>query len=384
MWGTLQRWAGMPSYQDTLDRRQAELLQLVELGLLVTALLGMPILFFVPMPTLGRLIIALLLGVMSLASLGALWMLRSGRAESSATLLACALVVVLCTMLYGNTLANSAVPMFCLALPISLGGLLAGRRGLSLALGLSIVGVALALTLERLGAPGVGFAAATGDATAGVIISFALVAGLLAMLIDSMRSLVVDALNARRNRERELESLSHRLEAAVYERTADLEMALANLELRAADQQRLLADNQRQHVLIRELSVPVLPLSASTVVMPLVGGLDADRIAMVQARALEAIERLAARRLLLDITGVPLVDTHVAQGLIQTLTAARLLGAEVVLVGVRPEVAQAVVGLGVDLQAMRSYADLQTALGEIGLDLPHRRATPGRRTQLQD
>lgn len=384
MWGTLQRWAGMPSYQDTLDRRQAELLQLVELGLLVTALLGMPILFFVPMPTLGRLIIALLLGVMSLASLGALWMLRSGRAESSETLLACALVVVLCTMLYGNTLANSAVPMFCLALPISLGGLLAGRRGLSLALGLSIVGVALALTLERLGAPGVGFAAATGDATAGVIISFALVAGLLAMLIDSMRSLVVDALNARRNRERELESLSHRLEAAVYERTADLEMALANLELRAADQQRLLADNQRQHVLIRELSVPVLPLSASTVVMPLVGGLDADRIAMVQARALEAIERLAARRLLLDITGVPLVDTHVAQGLIQTLTAARLLGAEVVLVGVRPEVAQAVVGLGVDLQAMRSYADLQTALGEIGLDLPHRRATPGRRTQLQD
>jgi rsbT co-antagonist protein RsbR len=155
-------------------------------------------------------------------------------------------------------------------------------------------------------------------------------------------------------------------------------MALNNLEQRAADQQRLLAENERQQALIRDLSVPVLPLSASTVVMPLVGALDGERLRIVQAQALGAIERLSARRLLLDITGVPQIVTPLAPGLIQTLEAARLLGAEVVLVGVRPEVAQSVVGLGVDLHAMRSYADLQTALGAIGLDTNGRRAISNR------
>jgi rsbT co-antagonist protein RsbR len=156
--------------------------------------------------------------------------------------------------------------------------------------------------------------------------------------------------------------MSRRLETTVRERTADLEMALGSLEVRAAEQERLLAENDRQQRAIRELSVPVLPISATTLVMPLVGALDGERLLILQDRALEAIERVAARRLLLDITGVPLVDSYVAQGLIRTLQAARLLGAEVALVGVRPEVAQSIVGLGIDLTGMRTYADLQSAL----------------------
>jgi rsbT co-antagonist protein RsbR len=66
--------------------------------------------------------------------------------------------------------------------------------------------------------------------------------------------------------------------------------------------------------------------------------------------------------LIIDITGVPVVDTQVAQGLLQVVDAARLLGAEVVLVGIRPEVAQALVGLGVDMHAVRTFSDLQSVL----------------------
>jgi rsbT co-antagonist protein RsbR len=113
---------------------------------------------------------------------------------------------------------------------------------------------------------------------------------------------------------------------------------------------------------IRELSVPILPVTDSTLVMPLIGDLDAARLADIRDRALHAIGGSQARRLLLDVTGVPIVDSQVAQGLLGVAQAARLLGAEVVLIGIRPEVAQTIVGLGLDLAAFGTAADLRTAI----------------------
>jgi rsbT co-antagonist protein RsbR len=159
-----------------------------------------------------------------------------------------------------------------------------------------------------------------------------------------------------------LEQANVALEARVGERTAALQGALAEVENRAAAQARLLEENQQQREMIRDLSVPVLPVSTATLVMPLVGTLDSQRLALAQEQALGAIERARARYLALDITGVPLVDSQVAQGLIGVVRAARLLGTEVVLVGVRPEVAQALVGLGIDLRGIRTFSDLHSAI----------------------
>jgi anti-anti-sigma regulatory factor len=156
------------------------------------------------------------------------------------------------------------------------------------------------------------------------------------------------------------------LEERVAERTNALHTALADLETRAAAQTELLAALEQERAIVRELSVPVIPISATTLIMPLIGALDTERLRQLQARALQALERSAARTLILDITGVPVVDTQVAQGLLQVVSAARLLGAGVMLVGIRPEVAQALVGLGVDMRAIRTFSDLQSALGELG------------------
>src|SRR5262249_60205332 len=114
-----------------------------------------------------------------------------------------------------------------------------------------------------------------------------------------------------------------------------------------------------------ELSVPVLPISPTTLVMPLVGAFDETRLHIVQEQALQTIERSAARALVLDITGVPVVDAEVAAGLVGVVRAARLLGAEGVLVGVRPEVAQAIVGLGLPLDNVRTAATLQDGLAGV-------------------
>ena len=119
-----------------------------------------------------------------------------------------------------------------------------------------------------------------------------------------------------------------------------------------------------QQVVIRDMSVPVLPLLASTLVMPLVGALDSKRLALMQGQALHALERSSARQLILDITGVPVVDTQVAQGLIQLVQAAQLLGTRVSIVGIRPEVAQALVGLGISLSNIKVFSTLQRGVAQ--------------------
>jgi rsbT co-antagonist protein RsbR len=189
-----------------------------------------------------------------------------------------------------------------------------------------------------------------------------IIVGLILLLLWQFRNQLTETLGRSQVANERLRAAQAGLEAQVAERTAALQSALAEVELRAAEQARLLDENQQQRTTIMEISVPVLPVSADTLVMPLVGALDSSRLRQLHQQALHALERSSARRLLVDITGVPVVDSQVAQGLIVTVQAGRLLGTEVVLVGIRPEVAQAIVGLGLSLNGIRTFSDLQTAL----------------------
>lgn len=159
-----------------------------------------------------------------------------------------------------------------------------------------------------------------------------------------------------------LAELNASLETQVAQRTSALQTALRDLELRAAEQARLLAENEQQRQVIRELSVPVLPVRDTTLVMPLIGAIDTARLSNMQQHALEQIEQTGAHELLIDVTGVPVIDTQVAKGLIQLVEAARLMGTRVMLAGIRPEVAQTLVSLGVDLSNIRTFSTLQAAL----------------------
>jgi rsbT co-antagonist protein RsbR len=159
-----------------------------------------------------------------------------------------------------------------------------------------------------------------------------------------------------------LHSQQANLESQVAERTASLQQAMDDLEARAAEQQRLLAETEQQRDAIRALSLPILPINQATLAAPLVGAFDAQRLTALQQHVLAAIERSSARTLVLDITGVVAVDHEVALGLLRVAQAARLLGAQVVLAGIRPEVAQSIVGLGVDLAGLKTTATLQDGI----------------------
>jgi rsbT co-antagonist protein RsbR len=239
---------------------------------------------------------------------------------------------------------------------------------------MSIAIVLIVTFLESFSPPLAGFFAAMPNAN-GEIISplagqyveltvgfFIGVTVLLTVLLDRFGGALRDALATSLERENELQLVHASLEQTIAERTSALQTALNDVESRAAAQARLLAEIDDQRAIIKNLAVPVIPISATTLVMPLVGALDTTRLRQLQEQSLHALERTSARSLIFDITGVPIVDSQVAQGLLMTVQAARLLGAHVTLVGIRPEVAQAIVGLGLDLSDVSTFSDLQSAL----------------------
>lgn len=199
-----------------------------------------------------------------------------------------------------------------------------------------------------------------------IIMAVTGMSGLTMLLLHQYQRRQGETLTAVRSANTALETARAGLEATVIARTAELRTTLSEVEVRATEQTRLLDELAQQRMVIRELSVPVLPVGPTTLVMPLIGTLDTARLKQVQDQALQAIERTVVRSLVLDITGVPIVDSEVAHGLLTVVRAARLLGVEVILVGVRPEVAQAVVGLGLTLTEFRTFPDLQTALARSG------------------
>lgn len=110
------------------------------------------------------------------------------------------------------------------------------------------------------------------------------------------------------------------------------------------------------------VSLPLLPVSDDVVVIPLIGEIDATRAQWLMDILLEGIERRKASIAIIDVTGVPMVDTFTAEALIRSARAARLLGVEVLLTGVRPDVAQAFISLGVDLQGIVTLSSLQRGI----------------------
>lgn len=141
--------------------------------------------------------------------------------------------------------------------------------------------------------------------------------------------------------------------------------------LQTIDQLQRLTQEQRElRATVLELSTPLLPLLSGVLVLPLIGAIDAVRAERTLQAELQAIIHEHAQVVLVDITGTSVVDTSVAMQLIHAADAARLLGCDTILVGVQPEIAQTLVGLGVDLRGITTRSTLaeglQAALRKVG------------------
>jgi rsbT co-antagonist protein RsbR len=146
-----------------------------------------------------------------------------------------------------------------------------------------------------------------------------------------------------------------RQQAALQAQNAELQQTLA--ELHASTEARA-----QMAVTIRALSVPVISILDRVLLLPLVGEIDAERGKMLLDRLLEGVTNQHARIVILDITGVPVVDITLVDWLLKATWAARLMGARCILVGIGPEVAQAIVASGADLSDLMTKADLRSAV----------------------
>jgi rsbT co-antagonist protein RsbR len=120
---------------------------------------------------------------------------------------------------------------------------------------------------------------------------------------------------------------------------------------------------REQQEAIRELSTPVLALRAEGLLMlPIIGMIDTQRARQLTEQLLSSIREHRARVVVLDITGVPIVDSKIANHLVQTVEASRLMGAQVIISGLSPEIAQTLVTIGVDLSRLNAVVDLQAGI----------------------
>jgi rsbT co-antagonist protein RsbR len=135
-------------------------------------------------------------------------------------------------------------------------------------------------------------------------------------------------------------------------------LALITADAFQSSREKFIARQQEE---LMELSTPVVKLWDGILALPIIGTLDSARTQVVMESLLQAVVQTNSRVAIIDITGVPTVDTLVAQHLLKTITAARLMGADCIISGVRPQIAQTIVHLGIDLAGVITKAKLSDA-----------------------
>ncbi len=186
----------------------------------------------------------------------------------------------------------------------------------------------------------------------------------------------------------ELQQSHDDLESRIQERTEELAVARQNLEVSHAElEQRVeertgeleaaMEEISQRNTAISEMSMPVVDVWQGIILLPLVGILDTERAQNMVERLLESIVQNRTRVAILDITGVPTVDTSVARHLVQTVESAQMLGAEVVLTGFSPDIAQTLTHLNVGFGSLRTRGSLRDGIAEAFGLIGHRVAPIG-------
>ncbi|MBN1887752.1 MAG: substrate-binding domain-containing protein [Thermoflexales bacterium] len=185
-------------------------------------------------------------------------------------------------------------------------------------------------------------------------------------------------LQARREAESALEKACKQVEEQVEQRTAELQREVTGRQRAQEENLRLQEEIiEAQQQALQELSTPIIPVMDRIIVMPLIGSIDTLRAKDVTRALLSGIREHRAQVVILDVTGVPIVDTGIANHLSKTIQAARLKGARTIVTGMSEAVAETVVDLGVDWGGIETLADLQTGLRlaftSLGMKLTRKR-----------
>jgi anti-anti-sigma regulatory factor len=332
--------------EDPLRRAQAVTLQSLIFVLIAASLIGAPL----SLSAASRVdqltgIIASLLQAFLLIAAAAV--LRRGQFNAAVALVIASSILFAALNMVPTGLEGSRAVFTVLTVPIVLAGLLGGRALLVTTTIVTIILVISIAVLSSVAPSLVGYSPQTYDPRLTSVV-YVVIAIVLTVLIDRFGRALQIALAQARAREHELERLRMSLEQQVTERTAALQATVDQLSA--------------SQTTISLLGAPVLPVLPGVLVAPLIGQFDSARAAALSQKILNAITSQRATTVIFDITGIGAVDQRTITDLLQLAGAVRLLGAEPVIVGVRAEVAIALVEQDIDLRAQRIFPNLQAAV----------------------
>lgn len=155
------------------------------------------------------------------------------------------------------------------------------------------------------------------------------------------------------------------LEQRVHERTRELQAALEAQERQSRELQEALTSRQSLSEQISALSMPLIPVTSDVLIVPLVGTITRQRLRDGSQRLLQQITGSKARTVMLDVTGLAVIDDEVALELIRLAAAVQLLGAKLMIAGIRPEIAQSLVSLGIQFEHLETSATLEQGLSKL-------------------
>lgn len=253
-------------------------------------------------------------------------------------------------------------PPFFLSLvaPIIFVGPLIGRRG---RITVATISILITLAIATLNRPSPLFPLAFDRYDVEVLISLCIM-GLLTFFGDQSSTLLRSALVTALAREHALADLNNHLETQVAERTSALQETLQLVEQREQRLAGTLEELQSSQRTIQHLSAPIIPVLTGVLIAPLIGVFDSARIAVFVENVLAAVEQHRATYVAFDLTGAALNGTS-AEELVQAAATVQLLGAQVWLVGMRPEAAAIIVASGAHLGQLPTYPDVQAALAPL-------------------
>ncbi|MCG8346575.1 MAG: STAS domain-containing protein [Chloroflexales bacterium] len=341
-------------------RRRGQIVTSLALIMIVAALLSLPTSVLAPDPLSVLIRISSSIAIFILA----FFLARAGHILISTSLIILINSLVVLTNILSGPAGAISTPFF-LTIPVFIASITLRPAQIWLVLAANLLGLTLVILMLPASTTSMPLFRTIIPGSYLLIIIVGLIGTLGASTTGTALRDVQAARSAAEQAKSTLQQINNDLEKRVTERTAALTDVLAAQQAMTADLQTSLAAQQQLNVVIALLSLPIIPVRDDVLVVPLIGNLDSSRANQLITTLLEEIERSHARTVMLDVTGVPIVDTQVAKALLQTTAATRLMGAETVLVGIRPEVAQALVSLGVDLSSLRTAAKLQDGLAQL-------------------
>ena len=343
MWSQFRTWMTAIPLADPLRREQAATLQSLIFLLIAASLIGAP-LSLSATSQVDQVIGIVSSLIQALLLIAATVVLRRGQFSAAVALVIVSTILFAALNMVPTGLEGSRAVFTALTIPIVLAGLLGGRRLLAFASALTVVLVIGVAVFSSIAPSLVGYSHQTYDPRLTSVV-YVIVAIVLTVLIDRFGRALQTALAQARTRECELDALRMSLEQQIGERTAALQATVDQLSA--------------SQTTITLLGAPVLPVLPGVLVAPLIGLFDSARAAALSEKILAAITNQRAETVIFDITGVAVVNQRTIAELLQLAGAVRLLGAEPVIVGVRPDVAIALVAQEIDLTAQRFYPNLQ-------------------------